>query len=117
MISHLHDEQQLAPVKVEGIDRYTRRYLIIWGVVGVGLGSLLPWVDILWNETLGHDGGSNMKSTMQGPSRSGETGSDGDDQSALQSRSGLAADWNPAVRSIGALVGIAFAIVSPPGRL
>ncbi|SLM36925.1 Insulin-induced protein family [Lasallia pustulata] len=117
MISHLHDKQQLAPVKVEGIDRYTWRYLIIWGVVGVGLGSLLPWVDILWNETLGHDGGSDMTSTMQGPSRSGETGSDGDDQSALQSRSGLAADWNPAVRSIGALVGIAFAIVSPPGRL
>ena len=112
IISHLHDNHQLAPVKVEGIDQYSWRYLVFWGVAGVGLGSLLPWVDILWDETLGHDGGSNVKSSMPGLSRSGGTGSDDDDESALQSGSGMAADWNPVVRSIGAFVGIAFAIVS-----
>ena len=104
-------------MKVEGIDRYSWRYLIFWGVAGVGLGRLLPWVDILWDETLGHNGDSNLKSSMQGLSRSGGTGSDDEDQLALQSGSGLAADWNPVVRSIGAFVGIAFAIVSSPDRL
>lgn len=104
-------------MKVEGFDRSSWRYLIFWGIAGVGLGSLLPWVDILWDETLGQNAGSDMKSSTQGLSRSGGTDSDDDDQPASRSGSGLAADWNPVVRSIGAFVGIAFAIVSSPDRL
>ena len=117
IITHLHDDQRLAPIKVEGIDRYSWRYLIFWGVAGVGLGSLLPWVDILWDETLGHNGDSDMKSSAQELSRSGATDSEEDDHPVLRRGSGLGADWNPVVRSIGAFVGIAFAIVSSPMML
>ena len=94
IITHLHDNGQVAPVKVEGIDRYDWRYFGFWGVAGVGLGSLLPWVDLLWEH--GSSGA---------PSRS-------DHEVQKPGRAGLGADWNPVVRSIGAFVGIAFAIVS-----
>ena len=64
IVTHLHDEQGLAPVKVEGIRRDTWRYLLFWGVAGVALGRLLPWVDVLWEEALaaGQEGGSGESS-------------------------------------------------------
>ena len=56
IIVHLHDDQHLAPVKVEGIERYSIWYLSTWGLAGVLLGTLLPWVDTLWEENVGdHD--------------------------------------------------------------
>lgn len=112
----MHDNQRLSPVKVESIDRYSWRYLVFWGVAGIGLGSLLPWVDVLWDETLGQNGDSNMKSSTQGLFNTSGADGDDDDQPDSPSRSGLGADWNPVVRSIGAFVGIAFAIVSSLDR-
>lgn len=79
---------------------YNWKYLVFWGVAGVGLGSLLPWIDGLWEERrTGRRNGE--QDNIQGAEKSG-----------LKSTSGLAADWNPVVRSIGVFVGIAFAIVS-----
>lgn len=75
-MTHLHNSS-LSTVTLD-IDKYSARYLVEWGLAGVALGSLLPWLD---GEDLGDDGGSKM-------------------------------DWHPAVRSIGAFVGIAYAIVS-----
>lgn len=95
IITHLHDDQRLAPVQVEGISRNDWRYYIFWGIAGVGLGSLLPWIDFHWNE--------NPDSAIE---------SDELDEKRPQVGSALAADWNPVVRSVGAFVGIAFAIVS-----
>lgn len=57
-----------------------------------------------------------MKSSTQGLFNSSGADGDDDDQPASRSGSGLAADWNPVVRSIGAFVGIAFAIVSSLDR-
>lgn len=111
IIAHLHDNQGLAPVKVEKIDRSSWRYLILWGVAGVFLGGLLPWVDIFWEEALDPPdtaSGSTAKADILTASRFGGS------QSASPATDGetwLGADWNPAVRSIGAFIGIAFAIV------
>ncbi len=111
IITHLHDDQRIAPVKVAGIKRYSWTYLIFWGVAGVGLGSLLPWVDFFWEDTLcAGDRVGVVKSIMRG-SRSTETRGDEDERPASRVGSGVGADWNPVVRSIGAFVGIAFAIV------
>ncbi|KAI9821605.1 MAG: hypothetical protein M1832_003279 [Thelocarpon impressellum] len=100
IITHLHDDHRLAPVKVEGIDRYDWRYLVFWGVAGVGLGSLLPWVDLLWEDRREWKNGSAQKESRA--DRMSPAGS------------GLGADWNPVVRSVGAFVGIAFAIRKLP---
>jgi hypothetical protein len=82
IVTHLHDRSPLSPVKAVGMavefDRWSTTYLVFWGLAGVGLGSLLPWLD-------GNEGGAARDAKR---------------------------DWNPAVRSIGAFVGIAYAIVS-----
>lgn len=89
LITHLHDRQAIAPVKVEGLDRHSWPYLVFWGLAGIGLGEALPYLDQLW-------------------------AADEDDEAeeAEDERRGsrLQGDWLDVVRSIGAFVGIAFAI-------
>lgn len=105
LVTHLHDDQRVAAFEVEGILKpsYNWPYLIFWGIAGVGLGSLLPFVDGFFSENAQT---SHVSKIMQERAVSPEVdGAEGQDV-------GLAADWNPVVRSIGAFVGIAFAIVS-----
>lgn len=113
IISHLHDSQQVSPVQVDlkGIEHNSWGYLIGWGGVGVLIGALLPWVDMLWEEVFGND--KDVFASRSLPERpvSPIAGEDGDERPASRSGSGLGADWNPVVRGIGAFVGIAFAIV------
>ena len=84
LVAHLHDNRQIAPIKVpvttDSLDGASLAYLAFWGLAGIGMGNLFPWVD--------------------GLTRSRKA-------SALH-----AVEWNDVVRSIGAFVGIAFAIVS-----
>lgn len=111
IVTHLHDNQRLAPVKVEGINRYTWRYLVFWGIAGVFLGRLLPMIDGFWERTLGERG---HIATVQADSKNAgpqEESPEDDEGPSKGIGSVLGADWNPAVRSIGAFVGIAFAIV------
>jgi hypothetical protein len=102
LVTHLHNDQKLAPFQVEGLikPRYDWSYLIFWGAAGVGLGSLLPWVDTL-SEDLALE-------TQPGSENEGQSSVEGEDATSASP-----ADWNRVVRSIGAFVGIAFAIVSP----
>jgi hypothetical protein len=105
LVRHLHDEQQLAPFGVEGIikPRNDWTYLVFWGVAGVAWGSLLPWFDTLWA-----DGGDQSFSDGE---MEGTTDVPG--EKAVKSSGLFGADWTPLVRSVGAFVGIAFAIVRP----
>jgi len=73
IITHLHEGG--AGLRVD-IDRWATGYLVFWGLAGVGLGSVLPWLD----------------------------GKDPD--GGVVGRT----EWIPAVRSIGAFVGIAYGI-------
>lgn len=105
LITHLHDNQKFAPVKVEAFDRYSLNYLTFWGFVCVALGSLQPYVDFMWSEATGLD-----KRPAGFVQRRHSSTSGGADESG--ERPGSGADWTPVVRGIGAFVGIAFAIVS-----
>jgi Insulin-induced protein (INSIG) len=95
LVAHLHDHRQLAPVKVDAIDHASWGYLAFWGFSGVGIGSLLPWVDFLWENGSGDDYAVEQEETK---------------------KRGLPVEWNDVVRSVGAFVGIAFAIVRPSSR-
>ena len=108
LITHLHEQQELTPIKLEIVNRHTWEYYILWGVAGLVLGSLLPWIDTLFGEVLEEEQGTASRDTLR-PQKV-EDESDAPSTSVIDG--GLGADWNPAVRSIGVFVGIAFAIVS-----
>ena len=110
IVSHLHDHQQVAPVQLEGIEQSSWGYLIAWGGVGVLLGGLLPWIDVFWEEVTERDKQAFASNSQI--SRPTNISEDQDPRPASRSGSGLGADWNPVVRSVGAFIGIAFAIVS-----
>ena len=116
IIIHLNDGQRLAPVKVKGFERYSISYLAIWGVAGVMLGTLLPWVDTFWEERIRSYGSDLSAREQKGRSKSFNTIADEDERLSSPSRSDSDTDWTPVIRSIGAFIGIAFAIVSLVGR-
>lgn len=98
LVSHLHDNQHISPVRVEGIDHQSWTYCIFWGFAAVGMGSLLPYFDTVWHSR-------HQPTQFRGkPSTSSSTSSRDDPSS----------DWSTVVRNIGAFVGVAFAIVSEP---
>lgn len=86
IISHLHDTRQLAAVRVEGVDRRSWIYSASWGLFGVALGSLLPYVDLVWD-------GQKVEKEIE------------------KNDSPISEQINDVVRSVCAFVGIAFAIV------
>ncbi|KAF7554660.1 hypothetical protein G7046_g6766 [Stylonectria norvegica] len=73
---------------------YNWSHLLFWGVAGVGLGALLPWVDRVWEDSFG----------------------DGDEEAVIEQdgahtkEPNPSTDWALVVRAIGAFVGIVFAI-------
>ena len=81
-----------------------------WGCVGVLLGGLLPWIDVLWEEVSGRD--KEVVASKSPDPRATDVSEDHVPRSAMRSGSGLGTEWNPVVRSVGAFIGIAFAIVS-----
>lgn len=85
IVTHLHNSRRftVASVTIE-VDRY----YVQWGLAGVALGSLLPWLD----------------GELAGAVEEGE----------VEETSAGRMAWDPVVRSIGAFVGIAYAIVSIP---
>lgn len=100
LVSHLHDRQEIAPVKVEGIDRTAWPYYVFWGLAGVLLGEALPHLDAMWNG----DDDEDIEEREQ-DARRAKPGS--------SRKQGMVA-WNDVVRSVGAFVGIAFAIRKLP---
>ncbi|TVY62350.1 hypothetical protein LSUE1_G010176, partial [Lachnellula suecica] len=112
LVRHLHDEQQLAPFQVEGIIKPSNdwRYLVFWGVAGVALGNLLPWVDTL----LSSPSREAVESSYENGKRASTPQEIVEPDGELDSNGILGADWTPVVRSVGAFVGIAFAIRKLP---
>ncbi|KAH7391979.1 insulin-induced protein-domain-containing protein [Pyrenochaeta sp. MPI-SDFR-AT-0127] len=90
IVSHLHETRQLAAVHVEGVDRSGSIYLASWGLFGVVLGSLLPYVDLVWDsqklDTQVHEKETDRRDSP------------------------ISEQINDVVRSVCAFIGIAFAI-------
>ena len=122
---HLHDHPNLAPVEGIGLRLLNHwSYSLFWGGAGVVLGSLIPWVDTWWERRFGHgsalhDQNRARKGISSAMERLDDHGSDDDEDSEMtddRSPTSITApptsDWSLVVRSVGAFVGIAFAIVS-----
>ncbi|KAL4755290.1 hypothetical protein BDW72DRAFT_57044 [Aspergillus terricola var. indicus] len=88
---HLHENHWITPVKLEYTHFYgSWEYLGFWGFTGVAIGNVLPWLDLYL--------GGAVAQEKQSGNDSAE----------------LALSWSAVVRSIGAFVGIAFAMRRTP---
>ncbi|KAK1999847.1 insulin-induced protein [Colletotrichum falcatum] len=94
MVTRLQNEHRFSSFQVESMIKpgYDWQYLTVWGLFGVALGGLLPWFDGVWEDTFGKEE---------------EAGTSPEDTSPVK-------DWALVVRSIGAFVGIVFAIRKLP---
>jgi len=118
LISHLHDREQIVPVKVEGIAHNSQWYKAFWGVVAIALGQLMPFVDDVWAKH-GRDEDENAIVDEEPTFANGDRQANGVAGSAIRRQGGQtearwAPEWNDVVRSIGAFIGIAFAIRKLP---
>ena len=91
---HLHDNHWITPVKLENIHYYDSwQYLGFWGLAGIALGNVLPWLDS-WQD-----------SELEQADRTKRAREDDENEDRTPS-------WVTVARSVGAFVGIAFAMVS-----
>jgi len=112
VMRQLHNSRAIAPVRVHAMERPGWWYLGFWGLAGVVLGSALPWADKIFGRR-NWSSDALSENRKEGKRQDGKEGlaSDGQYLEVGSNRSGVGAEWNPIVRSIGAFVGIAFAIV------
>ncbi|RDL41381.1 Uncharacterized protein BP5553_01360 [Venustampulla echinocandica] len=112
LVRHLHSDRKLAPFQVPDIikPRHDWRYLVFWGLAGVALGSLLPWFDSFCASRESENSNSDY-SAAGGRNASPTKLAQGE---AEESSSIFSGDWTPVIRSVGAFVGIAFAIRKLP---
>ncbi|KAL4890924.1 insulin-induced protein-domain-containing protein [Aspergillus ambiguus] len=91
---HLHENHWITPVKLENTHFYgSLEYLGLWGIAGVALGNVLPWLD-----TFSEEGTVDSAKHARNEAETQE-----------RTRS-----WVAAVRSVGAFVGVAFAMRRTP---
>jgi len=109
ILTRLHKTQNIAPLRVQGIDRHPWYYHIAWGFSGVVLGNALPWVDTLWDSSTATSDSWKQQDTQRRPELVNVHR-----RSGTRFDSGPGADWYAAVRSVGAFVGIAFAVRKLP---
>lgn len=113
LITHLHDTQQISPVPIPTGGTSSQYYQIAWGIMGVILGNALPQIDLFFHddEAVADDYDTKANPyekhirTLSGTSQSGR-------ERPSLADSGTGPIWHSAVRSVGAFVGIAFALVS-----
>ncbi|KAL4808983.1 insulin-induced protein-domain-containing protein [Aspergillus unguis] len=93
---HLHENHWITPVKLDYTHFYgSGEYLGFWGLTGVAIGNVLPWLDSYLDGAVGR--------TTQVKQSSSDEGS-----------TELSLSWPAVVRSVGAFVGIAFAMRRTP---
>lgn len=102
LVTHLHKTQQITPVPVPGSERSSSYYHLAWGIFGIVVGNGLPLVDD-WLDNSDEMPYEKQPIHRRTNSSSSERGRD----------DSLGPIWYSAVRSVGAFVGIAFAVVSP----
>lgn len=111
LITHLHVTQQITPVPVPS-NANSKYYQIAWGLMGVIIGNALPQLDVFFDDDDAVADGYDSKPKPYQHVRTASSSSRGEKEPSLADN-GLGPIWHSAVRSVGAFVGIAFALVGP----
>lgn len=113
LLTHLDKTQPMTPIPVPTDSNNSFYYQIAWGLLGVMLGNALPQIDIFFDddEDAVTDGFAIKPDYAQRLRRASTTrqSMSGKDRPSLTD-SGLGPIWYSTVRSIGAFVGIAYAL-------
>lgn len=106
IVTHLHKTQQITPIPVPSVEHNANYYHLAWGLFGIVVGNGLPLVDE-WLDDADEPAGQQRSGHKRSNSGSSDHGRD----------DSLGPIWYSAVRSVGAFVGIAFAMVSASSLL
>lgn len=109
LITHLHHTQQITPVPIPK-DANSQYYQIAWGLMGVIIGNALPQLDVFFEDDEAVADGYDTKLKQYQHVRTASSSSRSEKEPSLADN-GLGPMWHSAVRSVGAFVGIAFALV------
>lgn len=110
IVSHLHDTRQLAAVRIRSVDRGSWFYVMAWGVGGVALGSLLPWVEGVWNQRSHRNIETEGRTAKSKASRVPDAAAEEEEEEEEAERIPISEQINDVVRSVAAFIGVAFAI-------
>lgn len=112
LLTHLEKTQPINPIPVPTDSNNSIYYQMAWGMLGVVLGNALPQIDQLFDdEAAVVDGAAIKPAQYQRVRTTSRQSHSGKDRPSLTD-SGLGPIWYSTVRSIGAFVGIAYALVS-----
>lgn len=112
LVTHLHHTQQITPMPIPG-NTSSQYYQIAWGIMGVVIGNALPQLDSFFEDDDAVADGYETKPMPYNHIRSASSSSRSEKERSL-AESGLGPIWHSAVRSIGAFMGIAFALRKIP---
>lgn len=109
LLTHVHHTQSITAIPVPK-DTSSRYYQIAWGLMGVVIGNALPQLDLFFenDEAVAEDYDNKPKPYQHIRTTSSSSRTEREPSLA---DNGLGPIWHSAVRSIGAFVGIAFALV------
>lgn len=112
LVTHVNNTSKISPMPVPVNSANSLYYQLAWGIMGVVLGNALPQIDLFFDDEDAVGDGYDAKPpqyqrirTLSGTSQSGK-------ERPSLADNGLGPVWYSTVRSIGAFVGIAFALVS-----
>lgn len=105
LIQNLQDKPQLFLYEVANQTQrnISRIYLFLWGISGVAIGTLLPRIDASFS----------LDNTLIRNSPKGSK-CNTNENSKMEENNILRQGWTPVIRSVGAFVGVSFALVCLP---
>ncbi|KAK5051000.1 hypothetical protein LTR84_003559 [Exophiala bonariae] len=110
IVTHLHQSRRIKPVPLPNIDPSSLYHYLCWGILGVILGNALPLVDSFWEQSVSsvNSASQTVQKSARAPGSSSNAEREGSTSSNLDNGTGPM--WYSTVRSMGAFVGIAFAV-------
>lgn len=112
LLTHVHKTQNIAPVPIPTSSQHSQYYQLGWGVLGLIIGHALPQIDSWFNDEQTVEEGFDSQSKHFQHRRASSVAVRAGREKLSVVEDNVGPLWYSTVRSIGAFVGIAYALVS-----